>query len=286
MTANRDLERRIADFYATEPPLRAPDLVLHAALSTIDSTPQRRGLLAPWRFPNMTTFTKLAAAVVVAVAVGAIGLWQFAGVGGPTPTPTATPGSTPVASVPPSASPLATVLLASPVTGTTFGQPFDYVLPDVPQFAFGRRNATYWEVRVPAWAEAGHPGGLIVQAIGGGRVDPCDRASAAMPLGASAVFEYLGTIPGMTISNETSVTVDGRSARQAMVHLEPTAGCSAIWAWFQAPESFIDGVDLRLIAVDVAGEPIVITIFGEADNPGWQALADGIVGSFRFQAPG
>ena len=42
MNANHDLERRLADFYATEAPQRAPDWVLGEALATIDTTKQRR----------------------------------------------------------------------------------------------------------------------------------------------------------------------------------------------------------------------------------------------------
>src|SRR5262245_66662421 len=86
MTATRDLARRLEAFYAAEPPHRAPDRVLRLALESIDTTPQRRGLLAPWRFPAMNTYAKLAAVAVVAIAVGAIGLWQLAGSGTPHPS--------------------------------------------------------------------------------------------------------------------------------------------------------------------------------------------------------
>lgn len=54
MSVNDDLERRIADYYESEPPARAPDWVLESALVTIDTTRQRRGLIrVPWRFPIM-----------------------------------------------------------------------------------------------------------------------------------------------------------------------------------------------------------------------------------------
>ena len=49
MTARHDLERRIADFYSSEPALRAPDRVLADALTTIESSPQRRVF---WRVPE------------------------------------------------------------------------------------------------------------------------------------------------------------------------------------------------------------------------------------------
>jgi hypothetical protein len=75
MSANHDLERRLADFYATEDPSRAPDWVLEAALTTIDTTPQRRAFIrVPWRFHDMNSFAKVAVAAVVVIAVGALGL--------------------------------------------------------------------------------------------------------------------------------------------------------------------------------------------------------------------
>ena len=98
MTANTNLERRVAEHYASEPQLRAPDRVLHAALATIDTTRQRRGLFASWRFTKMPTFAKLAAAVAV-VAIVAFGVWQL--VPGPstggraTPTPIPSPTQAP-----------------------------------------------------------------------------------------------------------------------------------------------------------------------------------------------
>ena len=101
MTANDDLQRRLTNHYRGEPPMRAPDWVLQSALSTIESIPQRRGVAALRRYPSMSTYTKLAAAAVVVVAVGALALWQLGpgGPGGqPTPAPTAT--TVPTASAP------------------------------------------------------------------------------------------------------------------------------------------------------------------------------------------
>lgn len=75
MNADHDLERRIADFYSSEAPPRAPDRVLESALETIDTTRQRRVLMhVPWRVQRMNPFTRLAVAAVAVVAVGAVGL--------------------------------------------------------------------------------------------------------------------------------------------------------------------------------------------------------------------
>jgi hypothetical protein len=108
MTTDRDLERRVADFYASEAPPRAPEWVVTAALATIDSTPQRRALVrVPWRFPIMNTYAKMAIAAVVVIAIGAFGLYVLRpgsapSVGAPTvPSPSASPSQSPDPSAPP-----------------------------------------------------------------------------------------------------------------------------------------------------------------------------------------
>jgi hypothetical protein len=425
MTAKTNLERRVAEHYASEPQLRAPDRVLHAALATIDTTKQRRDLLAPWRFTDMNAYSKVAAAAVVAIAVAAIGLWQLGGTGqiGPSPTPIPTTTLAPSASQPaapttnftsnmhgiqllvptgwamteattswtatdlpgfgqtsadlivdsarddhlflaiasqplgsaagpawadtleatepcPTSEPivvdgaegrfvtcnpirapfwtddrgylillyrspdepglddtytsawfqevLATVQILPPVTGTadTFVRPFDYMLPGAPVFDYGATEEMYWEVRVPAYNDGGHPGGLIVQAIDG-LVDPCDGESAASPLdrGADSVIEYLRTIPELAVTDESETTVDGLPAKQVTVIA--TAGgtdCPEPWVWAGTAEPFLTGLELRLVVLDVDGEHVAVTIYGEPENPELPALADGIIGSFDFAA--
>ena len=147
--------------------------------------------------------------------------------------------------------------------------PFNYSLPIAPTFDFGAMTKRYFEVRVPEWADQGHPGGLIVQAIDGGRSDPCDGASDPLTLdrGPEAVFDYLATIPALTITDEMASSVDGRPARQATVTAAETDGCPALHVWAEEGEPFITGPRLRLIAVDVEGEPIVVTILGSLTSP-------------------
>jgi hypothetical protein len=100
MSSNHDLERRIADYYASEPPPRAPERVHEAARVTIDTTRQRRVVIrVPWRFPIMHGFARLAAAAVAVIAVGAVGLALFgpgaSGIGGPASTPSPSPFASP-----------------------------------------------------------------------------------------------------------------------------------------------------------------------------------------------
>jgi hypothetical protein len=106
MTANHDLERRIADYYASEAPPTAPDWVLESTLASIDTTPQRRAIRVPWRFPNMNIYAKVAVAAVALIAVGAVGLAVLRpgagpGVGGPVVTPSPTPAPSRSATLPP-----------------------------------------------------------------------------------------------------------------------------------------------------------------------------------------
>jgi hypothetical protein len=110
MNANHELERRLADFYASEAPQRAPERVLDAVLATTDITRQRRAVFRlPWRFPTMNTYAKIAVAAVAVVAIGAVGLavlrpGSSPGVGGPpitspslSPAPSASSGASAVA---------------------------------------------------------------------------------------------------------------------------------------------------------------------------------------------
>ena len=74
MSANHHLGRRLDAFYATEAPPRAPDRVLDAAITTIETTRQRRAFIwAPRRSPGMHTFARFATAAVAVTVVGAIG---------------------------------------------------------------------------------------------------------------------------------------------------------------------------------------------------------------------
>lgn len=283
MNANHELERRLAGYYASEAPSRAPDRVLEATLASIDSTRQRRAVVRPpWRFPIMNSYAKVAIAAVAVVAIGAVGLAMLRP-GADTGPGVITPSS-PGPSVE-SASPASPGTVAG--SADTFVRPFDYRLPTDPRFEYGTRNATFFETRVPAWAQDGHPGGLIVQAIGGGRVSPCDEASATRPIepGAQAVFDYLAGVPQLTITESSAATVDGRPAQQATVVADSgTAACPELRVWAESTETFITEIPLRLIAVDVDGENIVLTIFGEPDNSDWPTLADQIVGSIRFDS--
>jgi len=152
MNGHSSLERRVADHYASEPPLRAPDRLLHAALATIDTTRQRRGLLAPWRFQLMSTNMKLAAALAVAIVLGAGVVRLLASPEGPDVGATATPSATRTASAPTPVMPTAVPPSAPPLTGTYFSAVYGLRVSYPDGWRLNRTGAEPWDLHaLPGW---------------------------------------------------------------------------------------------------------------------------------------
>ena len=130
MNANVDLERRLADYYATEAAARAPERVLESVLATTESTRQRRPRFgAPWRFPAMNSYAKAAIAALAVIAIGAAGIavlrpGSSPGVGGPAVTPS--PSPSPSASSRPTPSPRPAPPLTQTFTSTLHGFSMSY----------------------------------------------------------------------------------------------------------------------------------------------------------------
>ena len=90
----------IARAFMASGPTQLADRVLERSLAEVHRKRQRRVLLwAPWRTPVMNIYAKLAAAAVVVVAVGALGVWFLS------PGSSPSVGAPPAESAPPSASP-------------------------------------------------------------------------------------------------------------------------------------------------------------------------------------
>ena len=169
-----------------------------------------------------------------------------------------------------------------------FRPAFTFVFPSGAAFDYGQRNETYFEVRVPAFADAGMPSGVIVQAIGAGRADPCDAGSEPLEIdpGPQSVIDYLKTIPDLAVMDEAPTSVGGLPAVQATVTgAGDTLACDGIYAWVEETEPFsaipLDG-PRRLVAVDVGSEHIVLTVFGEDGNPSWPPMAAELLDSIAF----
>jgi hypothetical protein len=97
------------------------------------------------------------------------------------------------------------------VLASGFRWPFTFALPSGTSFAFGPDHGpTYLEVRFPAAAETGTPAGVIVQAIGSGRTNPCAADSLPLPIaaGPGSVIEYLRTVPGLILGEDAPARVE------------------------------------------------------------------------------
>jgi hypothetical protein len=126
---------RMAEAYLADGPTVLADRVLDAALGEVHVTRQQRARWrAPWRFPDMSTFAKVAVAAVAVIAVGLVGMTFLqpggnGGVGAPSaaPSPTVVPTAPPdptdaVTSSAPTAPPL-TGAFTSPSHGYTISYP-------------------------------------------------------------------------------------------------------------------------------------------------------------------
>ena len=123
MTIDHDFDR-ITEAWLVEGPAELPERVLDAVVDEIHLTRQRRAVRAPWRFPAMTTLSRLGAAAVVGVlAVGGLLLITR-------PGQSAVAGPSPDSSVAVTASPTAVASVPSvpPLTGTFASPPYGYTV--------------------------------------------------------------------------------------------------------------------------------------------------------------
>ena len=110
---NPGFDQRIADWLEDDPD-DAPEAVLATVLAAFPSIPQRRATRVPWRFPIMSTFSRLAVAAIAVLVVGAAGILALrpgTNAGGSlatppptsslTPSPTSVPTDAAAPSVPP-----------------------------------------------------------------------------------------------------------------------------------------------------------------------------------------
>jgi hypothetical protein len=125
MSNKREFEP-IARAFMADGPKQLADRVLESSLAEVHHTRQRRVLVrAPWRTPVMNIYAKLAAAAVVVVAVGALGVWFLSpgssspAVGGP-PASSTSPSAPPEPSPTPESSPTPSPMPSTPPLSGTF----------------------------------------------------------------------------------------------------------------------------------------------------------------------
>jgi hypothetical protein len=296
MTANDDLERRIADFYATESPARAPDRVLAEALTTIESTRQRRVLaLVPRRYRTFYMQTKLAVAGIAVVAVMAFAVGRLlpsGGVGaGPSPSPTtALPSPTP--------SPTLPVAVRVPEDGSALGP--------------GRWEATVWGSTATVKFTLGQAGwngnsyyiengtnALSFWSPANVYADPCDDASLPEPPTGPTVADLVAALdaqPGTVMEPFGNPVVGGHPSTRVVMHPSPgidttcTTGLLKLWEAGDRVTAYRaigtteppDGPQEVIWIVDVDGERVVIDGVYRTSDPVESASIMEIIDSISF----
>ena len=261
MNVDRDLDRRLTDLYASEADLRAPDRVLGATLTAIDTTPQRRWLVrVPWRLPKLNGYARLAVVAAVVIAVGAIGLALFRPPGtspgalvnsspfpSPAPSPTPSPTRSPPR-LPDTADPLepGRYQLAS---GFPVGVSFDVPAGTVPCSHGPLEQALCGQAELSF---------LFVENV---VADPCSETLLDPPVGPTVddLVEAVSNLKGFTATAPVDVTVGGHPARQFEVVAPSNPSCD-LKTW--ATRDRVNGVGADesnlLWIVDVDGARVLI----------------------------
>jgi len=222
MTAPRNPDRLIRAFLA-EGQDELPDQVYDAVRDRIEQTNQRV-VIGPWRTPFMNKFVAIglgAAAVVVALFIGAQLVGQPTVVGPPTETlsPTETPAATPEPTT--RAFPRAGPLTGGRYSMTREGISFSIEVP-----------ATGWISNGEFLISKGVPGGEFIfwgDTPDGAYADPCAAAQGPV-IGPSAaeLAAAVAAIPGTElVSGPTEVTVGGRPAQYVEIRVPEDPGCAA-----------------------------------------------------------
>jgi hypothetical protein len=227
-TSDRDVSRAIRS-WLHEDWHEDASRIAGAVLDQVEATPERRAGWPAWRTPTMNRIVTLglgAAAVVVAVFVGAQLLGTPSGGFGSQPTPSPTPTATPEPAATPEPSP-------SVAAG----------LPEGPHLLWDQTDdgpvAVTVTIAAPDWD--GDPGGGILEWKEGGAGpadsagmitfegreyyvygDPCDWSSTIPDTPATTVDELVGALANQA-SREASapedITVDGYAGKKIVLHM-------------------------------------------------------------------
>lgn len=215
MNSKREFEP-IARAFMASGPTQLADRVLESSLADVHHTRQRRVLLrAPWRTPVMNIYAKLAAAAVVVVAVGALGVWLLSpgsspGGVGAQPTPSASPSEPSGPSASPRSSPSPTPLpgIPAPPLSENFTSARNGITLAAPEGWTTRPATEAWEGGIPNTSEA--TADAIYHRV---LQDHLHLTIASMPLGEADADQWAADQYASDFADECPdaqpVTVDG-----------------------------------------------------------------------------
>ena len=263
MNNDRDLNR-LLDAWFAEGPVQVADRVIDGTANRIArqrQTPAWR--LRSWRFPTMSTPLKLVligAALVAALAAGAV----FVGGGGRIMAPAPSPSPTPVPSPLPNGSLAAGTYAAHPVPGMTW----TITVPD------GWTGQDDWFLSYDVAPD------VHSVSVGGPTENesvPTDSCAASGTKAAASVEEFVAAVQARddwTVSAPVDVTVGGYPGSRIDVEVPADATCAngsdyMVLAMPDGQGYRADGPDriFRLWIVDIDGKPIVIFRLSSSQSP-------------------
>jgi hypothetical protein len=300
MTTDQDLTQGVRAFLQNGAD-RMPERVYERVMDVVPATRRQRSWSSPLARPPAAAFVRFApaAALILAVALGAASLISNGGrVGiGPAPTasPTAAPTTTPPQSAEPSLGPAPsggpvdgipadTILGAGTYeVGAAFEFPFSITLPDETRFvgvgpgfaAFDTRDGTV-EAYVPTAVYR----------------DPCRVDPQPVPVSTpDQVVAALRSMRGFTATTPTSTTVAGHPARTfVLTNTIDTASAGCTRGLMLPVFTFLDGQDpgatnggTRQViwVVDVDARPLLIV--GDAWQDGNRPDVQAIIGTMALR---
>jgi hypothetical protein len=232
MTAERDITRIVRSWIRTDEHESA-DRVLHAVLSRLDTTPQRRSWWPARREHRMNTLTKAAIGIAAVLVLAFVGLrflpTSSVGPPGPSPTPIVTPNPTQVVTAAPTTRPPDIPRSGSLQPGrhslTLEGVPFTLEIATTGWTSNGAFGFDKGQARTPTgrsfifWVE--DPDLVFA--------DPCNQEPGAA-VGPTAA-DMAGAIAAMPqlelVSGPTAVTIGGQPAQHVVVRVPDEIPCQA-----------------------------------------------------------
>jgi hypothetical protein len=327
MNSDDRLERVLPDVLARSAPPRAPDQLRHEILSTASRTRQRPArlvsLVSLLRYEPMTPLLRIAAAAVLAFAVG-IAVVPHSEPGAPASAPSLSASPSPA--VTPAALPVAGPIEAGTYRARAFRPRMDgalragqlqLTLPDgwvaasdttsemklepagAAELAVGDR----WPDQLRVWAR---PAAITSE-------DGCSPAEApSVGRSYDDLLAFVLEHPGLTIENDSEVTVGGYPGHVVDIAIAPTwtlrcpevpgagpvvplfaevnpfeldGAIGAGWAWGAGGYTGMDQDLVRLMLVDLGGGDVVIVAVDSMLPEGQAALVEAampIIESFSF----
>jgi hypothetical protein len=274
MTNDRQIER-LLDAWLADGPMSAPERVIDDVAARITRQPQRPAWrLQSWRFPAMSSPLKLiliGAALVAALAAGAV----LVGGGSRTATPTPSPAPTPIPPTLPNGNLAPGAYTAHPVPGMTW-------TVTVPE---GWTGADDWFLSYDIAPD------VHSVSLGGPTENesvPTDSCAPSGTTPAASVDEFVAAVQARddwTVSAPVDVTVGGHQGTRIDLEVPVDATCADGSNYMVLALPSGDGYRangpyrrFRLWILDVDGKPVVIFRLTSSNSPADRvAEADAIV---------